>query len=122
MGATEQLLPTISALVALGEFSQDGHLTEASQTDDSTIGTVSDGLSSELKQQRAEREWQGALAALSQLLNQHANTFQAKTKAKKKKSTTRKSTRHKSPQALVFSGPVPVLNVKDNPAGRRVKK
>ncbi|MEO0768858.1 MAG: HAMP domain-containing sensor histidine kinase [Cyanobacteria bacterium J06649_4] len=107
MGATDQLLPTISALVALGEFSQDGSLADADHID-----TVSDGLTAELRQQRAEREWQGALAALTQLLNQQANSSQLAANDKKatKKKASKKSARCRSPQALILSGPVPVLN------------
>ncbi|MEL6602634.1 MAG: HAMP domain-containing sensor histidine kinase [Cyanobacteria bacterium J06614_10] len=101
MGATDQLLPTISALVALGEFAQDDQLPSANHID-----TVSDQLQIEDRQQRAQREWQGAIAALTQLLNYHAHSAQAKnvgSKAKSKRSS-------RKPQALVISGPVPLLN------------
>ena len=93
MGTGEQLLPTISALVALGEFGQDETL-EAS----SDLQTVSDSLSFEHKQARSQREWQGAIAALNQLLMQQSNR------------KTKKGNRRRSPQALVLSGPVPLLN------------
>ena len=98
MGSTDQLLPSISALVALGEFAQDDQSTDASY-----ISTVSDGLSTQQKQQRADREWQGAIAALTQLLNQQANALKS----------NKKSRRSKSPQALAISGPVPLLNDPD---------
>ena len=65
MGVTDQLLPTISALVALGEFAQDGQLSDAA-----TIETVSNNLPTKAKQKRAEQEWRGAIAEMTQLLNQ----------------------------------------------------
>ncbi|MEL6352149.1 MAG: HAMP domain-containing sensor histidine kinase [Cyanobacteria bacterium J06627_28] len=92
MGTTDQLLPSISALVALGEFAQDDTVGDATQID-----TVSDGLSASEKQLRAEHEWKGAIAALTQLLTQQ-------------ESKTKKPSRDKSSQALVLSGPVPLLN------------
>ncbi len=96
MGAPEQLLPTISALVALGEFAQDN------QTGDlPTIPTLSEGLAADVRQQRAKREWSGAIAALTQLLNQqHA--------ASKNSRRSKKQT-----QALLLTGPVPLLNEPD---------
>ena len=112
MSASDQLLPTISALVALGEFGA-----EFAQTDpDNSAETVTDALTSEARQQRAEHEWQGAIAALSQLLTQQINapaqTKSDKTKSGKrnKKSSRSQSARNKGPQALVISGPVPLLN------------
>ncbi|MEL7495804.1 MAG: HAMP domain-containing sensor histidine kinase [Cyanobacteria bacterium J06554_11] len=101
MGATDQLLPTISALVALGEFAQDDQL-----PDDSHIDTVSDQLQVSDRQLRAQREWQGAVAALTQLLNHHAHCNRSKSagfRSKPKRSS-------RQPQALVISGPVPLLN------------
>ncbi|MEM9148850.1 MAG: HAMP domain-containing sensor histidine kinase [Cyanobacteria bacterium P01_F01_bin.3] len=103
MSVTDQLLPTISALVALGEFSQDEQLPDAAH-----IETISDGLSPTEKQQRAEQEWRGALAALTQLLNQKTNNSKS-SRSKGKKPSRRKHSR-KKPQALILSGPVPFLN------------
>ena len=101
MGCSDQLLPTISALVALGEFS-----TGSQPVDVANLQTVSDTLPAAEKQQRAEREWQGAIAALSQLLNQQiVGKMSPKERAK-----AQKNTRSKSPKALVISGPVPLLN------------
>jgi signal transduction histidine kinase len=98
MSGTDQLLPTISALVALGEFSQSDYAQGAQAQAD--IKTVSSGLPAAAKQQRAEREWQGALAALSQLLTQQM--------ASEPKNHRSKSARAQS--ALVLCGPVPLLN------------
>ena len=96
MGVSNQLLPTISALVALGEFSTDDQPIEAT-----TIKMVSDTLAAAAKQRRAEKEWRGAIAALGQLLIQQiASTSEH----------TQRSVRSQSPQALVISGPVPLLN------------
>ena len=101
MGRSDQLLPTISALVALGEFSTGNQLIEVAN-----IQTVSNTLPAAEKQQRAEKEWQGAIAALSQLLNQQiVGQMSPKERAK-----AAKNTRSKSPKALVISGPVPLLN------------
>jgi signal transduction histidine kinase len=100
MGSSDQLLPTISAIVALGEFSQGDQLADVPG-----IKTVSDMLSAAEKQRRAEKEWQGAVAALNQLLAQQVlSQLSSKEKAK-----AAKSTRSKSPKALVISGPVPLL-------------
>ncbi|MGB3296353.1 MAG: HAMP domain-containing sensor histidine kinase [Phormidesmis sp.] len=101
MGATDQLLPTISALVALGEFATGDQFTA-----DADHKTVSDLLPTAAKQQRAEREWQGAIAALTQLLNQQITCDQAARKSAK----GRKSSRRQLPQALILSGPVPLLS------------
>ncbi|MEL6937913.1 MAG: HAMP domain-containing sensor histidine kinase [Cyanobacteria bacterium J06598_1] len=99
---SEQLLPTISALVALGEFAQDDLIDDGTQ-----VETVSDRLTSEARQQRSRNEWQGAIAALNQILIQQTAPTQ------KGKSTRSKSFKKKGPQALVLSGPVPMLS---NPA------
>ncbi|MGB3788389.1 MAG: HAMP domain-containing sensor histidine kinase [Phormidesmis sp.] len=97
MGAPEQLLPTISALVALGEFAQDD------QNDDmSTIPTLSEGLAADVRQQRANREWSGAIAALTQLLNQQQHAVSRSSKRAKKQA-----------QGLLLTGPVPLLNDPD---------
>lgn len=118
MGAPEQLLPTISALVALGEFAQDEHISQASEAiNDASrdVFTVNDGLTSEARQQRAQREWQGAIAALNQLLTQqsHQQSHQHKPGPKSANSRTpkkaKKHSRRPGPQALVLSGPVPLL-------------
>ncbi|PZO49146.1 MAG: hypothetical protein DCF15_17205 [Phormidesmis priestleyi] len=105
MSATDQLLPTISALVALGELALDGQLESygsdyasdcsiestgsirSIESTDPLLGdrssgnsggkTVRDALSAEAKQQRAEREWQGAVAALNQFLMQHIRQQQS---------------------------------------------
>lgn len=98
MGGSDQLLPTISALVALGEFSQGDQLVDATD-----VKTVSDTLSAEDKQRRAKREWQGAIAALSQLLTQQLTPADSS-------KTSRWSARHRSPEALVLTGPVPFFN------------
>ena len=98
---SDQLLPTISALVALGEFS-----TGSQPVDVAHLQIISDTLPTAEKQQRAEREWQGAIAALSQLLNQQiVGKMSPKERAK-----AQKNTRSKFPKALVISGPVPLLN------------
>ena len=102
MGATDQLLPTISALVALGEFG--GEFAQDAQVSSDTANTVSDRLTSEARQQRAEREWQAAIAALNHLLLQQINTSHKSVKRSKR------SARIKGSQALVISGPVPLLN------------
>ena len=101
MGTTDQLLPTISALVALGEFA-----TGEQFTADADHKTISDLLPAAAKEQRAEREWQGAIAALSQLLNQQIISNQGSGN----NARARKSSRQKSPQALILSGPVPLLS------------
>jgi signal transduction histidine kinase len=101
MGSSDQLLPTISAIVALGEFSQGDQLADVPG-----IKTVSDMLSAAEKQRRAEKEWQGAVAALNQLLAQQVLSQLSR----KEKAKAAKSTRSKSPKALVISGPVPLLN------------
>ena len=98
MGVSEQLLPTISALVALGEFSQSEALAAADARTD--VRTVNDTLPPAEKQKRAEREWQGAISALRQLLTQEV----VATGAKQKRS------RRRAPRALVLSGPVPLFN------------
>lgn len=107
MSVTDQLLPTISALVALGEFSQDDQLTDAE-----SIETVSDTLAPAVKQQRTEQEWRSAIAALTQLLNQQISTPKGTTSKGKKaprRNSHRKSTR-KAPGALVIAGPLPLIN------------
>ena len=48
--------------VALGEFADEFSQDENANSDS---GTVSDSLPSEARQQRAEREWHGAIAALN---------------------------------------------------------
>ncbi|MGD1867844.1 MAG: sensor histidine kinase [Phormidesmis sp.] len=103
MGATDQLLPTISALVALGEFADEFSQDENANSDS---GTVSDSLPSEARQQRAEREWHGAIAALNHLLLHQINRPAKTTKSGKR---IKKTARSKGPQALVLSGPVPLL-------------
>ena len=101
MGVSDQLLPTISALVALGEFSEGDQLADVTE-----IKTVSDTLSAEAKRARAEKEWQGAIAALSQLLTQQVTSHSGHSGHKR----TRRTTRSKKPRALVISGPVPFFN------------
>ena len=96
MGAPDQLLPTISALVALGEFAQDDHTGDVP-----TIPTLSEGLAADVRQQRARREWSGAIAALTQLLNQQKQTARYSKRSKKQT------------QALLLTGPVPLLNDPD---------
>ena len=109
MSVTPQLLPTISALVALGEFAQDDRLCD-------NVETVSDRLPIEQAEKRAEREWSGALAALTQLLIQQTGQSpfnrpdKSAGKNKSKAKTSSKSSRSKSPQALAICGPVPLLN------------
>ena len=98
MSVTPQLLPTISALVALGEFAQDNRMGDNVQ-----VETVSDRLPVAVAEQRAECEWRGAIAALTQLLNQQTAT------AEKPKSK-RRSSRSQPPLALTLSGPVPLLS------------
>ena len=100
MSVADQLLPTISALVALGEFAQDDHLSNAAE-----ISTVSSGLPAAAKQQRAEHEWQGAIAALNQLLTQQTSGQKASCQSK-----TSIFSRTKPAQALLISGPVPLLS------------
>ncbi|MGB7084969.1 MAG: HAMP domain-containing sensor histidine kinase [Phormidesmis sp.] len=112
MSKTEQLLPSISALVALGEFAQGDQLSDTQQ-----IKTVSDTLTAAAKQQRAEQEWQAAIAALGQLLAQPAagNYSDPNTRASKRPSPARRAKKSArsaahTPQALIISGPVPLLN------------
>ncbi len=143
MSATDQLLPTISALVALGELALDGQLESygsdyasdcsiestgsirSIESTDQLLGdrssgnsggkTVRDALSAEAKQQRAEREWQGAVAALNQFLMQHIRQQQSVQKKgffKSSGKSARKSS-PSSPQALVLCGPVPLLSEPD---------
>ena len=150
MSATDQLLPTISALVALGELALDGQLESygsdyasdcsieltgetgsirSTESTDQLLGdrssdnsggnsggkTVRDALSAEAKQQRAEREWQGAVAALNQFLMQHIRQQQSAQKKgffKSSGKSARKSS-SASPQALVLCGPVPLLSEPD---------
>ncbi len=104
MSVTDQLLPTISALVALGEFAQDDHLSDAAE-----VGTVSNSLPAAAKQQRAEREWQGAIAALNQLLTQQTVNGQGAACQPK----TSIFSRARPSQALLISGPVPLLSAPD---------
>ena len=110
MGVPDQLLPTISALVALGEFSgefaQGDQFPHADTADSDSFRTVSDGLPTDIRQQRAKREWQGAVAALNQLLVQPP----VAAKMGKRNTKKQKNSRKKGPQALVLSGPVPLLN------------
>ncbi|NJM96720.1 MAG: HAMP domain-containing histidine kinase [Phormidesmis sp. RL_2_1] len=105
MGKPDQLFPTISALVAIGEFASDDQFAGALEA-----STVSDTLSAAGKQQRAQREWQGAIAALNQLLGQQI----VRTQPAKKHHQARKNHRgwasQLKPQALILSGPVPLLN------------
>ncbi|MFK8186029.1 MAG: sensor histidine kinase [Phormidesmis sp.] len=110
MGVSEQLLPTISALVALGEFSQ-GDAIAVSDVP-SALPTVRDTLTAAAKQNRAEKEWQGATAALHQLLSQEMTRATSAHAKKRQKPHTKKRQRkgQKSPQALVLSGPVPLFN------------
>ncbi len=113
MGTSDQLLPTISALVALGEFAQEDSATEAIGAEN-TAEQVSDRLTSEDRQQRSQREWQGAIAALNHLLLQQ--TSRSQKPAKRSAKATGKSLkwrRTKEPQALVLSGPVPLLSDPD---------
>ncbi|MEL7224105.1 MAG: HAMP domain-containing sensor histidine kinase [Cyanobacteria bacterium J06576_12] len=98
MGATDQLLPTISALVALGEFGSD-FVQDAQGV--GAADTVSDRLTSEARQKRAQHEWQGAIAALNQLVLQQINATKSGKRSKKAA---------KGPAALVISGPVPLFN------------
>ena len=109
MSVTPQLLPTISALVALGEFAQDDHL-----SDSVAVETVSDRLPVDVAEQRAEREWRGAISALNQLLIQQINSQQQASQASRKSKTNSKGksgrSRSKSPFALTISGPVPLLD------------
>ncbi len=109
MGTSEQLLPTISALVALGEFAQEESVTESAGAT-AEADKLGDRLTSEDRQRRSQREWQGAIAALNHLLLQ---TSRAQKSAKKSTETTGKSRWRrwtKEPQALVLSGPVPFLS------------
>ena len=99
MSVSEQLLPTISALVALGEFSQDEALAVA------TIQTVNDTLTAADKQKRAEKEWQGAISALEQLLTQQVLGSQ---RVCLRKPSRRR--RVKAPKALLITGPVPLFS------------
>lgn len=99
MSVSEQLLPTISALVALGEFSQDEALAAVD------IQTVNDTLPTADKQKRAEKEWQGAISALEQLLTQQISSTQG---ARKCKPSRRRSS--KKTKALLLTGPVPLLS------------
>ncbi len=101
MSVADQLLPTISALVALGEFAQDDHLSNAAE-----VSTVSSGLSAAAKQQRAEHEWQGAIAALNQLLIQQTLSGQGSSCQPKPSIFSR----IRPSQALLISGPVPLLS------------
>ncbi|MBE9061324.1 sensor histidine kinase KdpD [cf. Phormidesmis sp. LEGE 11477] len=99
MGAPDQLLPTISALVALGEFAQD-----AQNGDVANIPTLSEGLAAEARQQRAKHEWTGAIAALTQLLNQRTQVASSRTSSHRKKRPKQQA------QALLLTGPVPLLS------------
>jgi len=106
MSVTPQLLPTISALVALGEFAQDDHL-----GDNVALETVCDRLPVAAAEQRAEREWRGAIAALTQLLIQQTNPDNNQNRGKGK--TSKKPphfARSHPPQALAICGPVPLFN------------
>ena len=105
MTAAPQLLPTISALVALGEFAQ-----EDSLGDGADIETVSDRLPVDRAEQRAEREWRGAIAALAQLLAQQTRVQSSRGPSKHK---SKRPSRSKTPQALVMSGPVPLITDRD---------
>jgi len=112
MGTSDQLLPTISALVALGEFAQES-ATEGAGAEN-TAEKVRDSLTPEDRQQRSQREWQGAIAALNHLLQRQTSQPQTATK-KSAKATGRPRKRlwNKEPQALVLSGPVPLLSDPD---------
>jgi signal transduction histidine kinase len=101
MGGSDQLLPTISAIVALGEFATGDQLADITD-----VRTIRDTLATAEKRQRAEKEWQGAVAALNQLLAQQVlSQMSAKERAR-----AAKASRRLSPKALVLSGPVPLLN------------
>ncbi len=136
MSATDQLLPTISTLVALGELAFDGQLDSygSDYANDCSINqlpdnqltgnhfvegtrgkTVRDALSAEAKQQRAEREWQGAVAALNQFLVQHIRQQQSAPKEGSFKSSCKSGGKSSSSssQALVLCGPVPLLSEPD---------
>ena len=103
MGAPDQLLPTISALVALGEFAHDEQNGEISN-----VPTLSEGLAPDVRQQRAKHEWTGAIAALTQLLNQQ--TQGSSHSSNSSNSPNRKKRFKQQTQALLLTGPVPFLS------------
>ncbi|PZO22236.1 MAG: histidine kinase [Leptolyngbya foveolarum] len=110
MSVTPQLLPTISALVALGEFAQEDRLGDNVETE-----TVRDRLPTAAAEQKAEREWRGAIAALTQLLiQQTSQTSLSKTNSSRTKGKTSRKPPHFArshpPRALAICGPVPLLN------------
>ncbi len=106
MGGSDQLLPTISAIVALGEFATGDQLADVSD-----VKTISELLPTAEKQQRAEKEWQGAVAALNQLLAQQVlGEMSSQKQTSHKTKTSQKASRSQLPKALVISGPVPLLN------------
>ncbi len=140
MSASDQLLPTISTLVALGELAFEGQLesygsdyvSDRSHHSHNQLAgnqlldhhfaeaagdkTVRDALPPDAKQQRAEREWQGAIAALNQFLAQHIRQQQSVPKKSDFKSSSkcggsaRSNALNTSPQALVLCGPAPLLS------------
>ncbi|MBE9076030.1 HAMP domain-containing histidine kinase [Romeria aff. gracilis LEGE 07310] len=88
MAGSKEFLPTISSLVALGEFAQTAPLDEQ---------TATAARSTEIQQQQAEAEWQAAIAALSHLLTQQLPP----------------QSRATSTQGVLLSGPFPVLENTD---------
>ncbi|MCG8366946.1 MAG: HAMP domain-containing histidine kinase [Pseudanabaenales cyanobacterium] len=104
-------LPTLSDIVALGEFSQEGAglgkspsppLTEEAEPDQwADRGQKRQQTSPIRHRLRTEREWQGAIAALGHLLRRPLPT-----------NSHRNATADLSSQGVVLSGPIPVL---DNP-------
>lgn len=88
MTGSKEFFPTISSLVALGEFAQ---------TDLGDEQTAPATRSSEAQQQQAEAEWQAAIAALSHLLTQQLPP----------------PSNDLSPAGVLLSGPFPVLDDAD---------
>ncbi|MGC1309598.1 MAG: HAMP domain-containing sensor histidine kinase [Phormidesmis sp.] len=108
MSVTDQLLPTISALVALGEFATDSHFDSSANDLPIDTATVSDSLPSLAKQKQAQQAWQAAVAALGHLLAQQ-NQQGTKRKSTQQNSKFNRRDRRWSPQALILAGPVPLL-------------
>ena len=105
-------LPTLSDIVALGEFRQDGaglgKSPAAPSTEEADQGQWSDRRqkppqpSEKSQRLRTEREWQGAIAALSHLLKRPCQ-----------KNSHPENAVDLSSQGVVLSGPIPVLETPD---------
>jgi hypothetical protein len=120
----EQFLPTISSLVALGEFSPVAAGLHESPSEESpsaishdpgTVGSNSSGYRAKQQQdQRAETEWQGAVTAVRQLLQQTLQMSSPQSSGAVGEGPAHRrskgSTQTQGFQGVMLSGPFPVLD------------